>query len=266
MTGPRRVVCLTEETTETLYLLGEQDRIVGISAFTVRPREVKQDKPVVAQFIKANIEKIVALNPDLVLGFSDLQAEICADLISQGLDVYCFNQRSIGDIIEMIRTLSRLVGCPAKGDTLADGLEHNVDRARAAAEKLPAKPRVYFEEWPDPIITGIRWVSEIIEAAGGEDCFPEMRDFRLAKERIVTSDTVLERKPDLYLASWCGRKFRRDTARARPGFAVAPFTHDDRMVAIPSSIILQPGPACLTEGLWAVQDEIARVAEDLVRT
>lgn len=264
MIGPRRIVCLTEETTETLYLLGEQDRIVGISAFTVRPAEAKQEKPVVAQFIKADIEKIVALDPDLVLGFSDLQADICADVIGRGLDVYCFNQRSVASIIEMIRTLGRLVGSPAKGDDLATGLERNLYMARAAAKKLPARPRVYFEEWPDPIITGIRWVSEIIEAAGGEDCFADMRDFRLAKERIVTPAMVLERKPDLYLASWCGRKFRRNTVLARPGFAGQRFTQDDRMVEIPSSRILQPGPACLTDGLSAVQREIARVAAELV--
>lgn len=264
MIGPRRIVCLTEETTETLYLLGEQERIVGISAFTVRPPEAKQEKPVVAQFIKANIEKIVALDPDLVLGFSDLQAEICAELIGKGLHVYCFNQRSVAGIIEMIRTLGRLVGSPAKANNLAAGLERNLDLARAAAKKLPARPRVYFEEWPDPIITGIRWVSEIIEAAGGEDCFADMRDLSLAKDRIVTPATVLERKPDLYLASWCGRKFRPDTARARPGFAEAPFMRNDRMVEIPSSIILQPGPACLTDGLSAVQREIARVAAELV--
>ncbi len=231
----------------------------------MRPPKAKQEKPVVAQFIKADIEKIVALAPDLVLGFSDLQSGICADLVGKGLDVYCFNQRSVGGIIEMIRTLGRLVGCPAKADDLATGLDRNLDLARAAARKLPAKPRVYFEEWPDPIITGIRWVSEIIEAAGGEDCFADMRDLCLAKERIVTPATVLERKPDLYLASWCGRKFRRNTVLARPGFAGQRFTQDDRMVEIPSSHILQPGPACLTHGLRAVQHEIARVAEDLVR-
>ena len=263
MAGPRRIVCLTEETTETLYLLGEQDRIVGISAFTVRPPQAKRDKPVVSEFIKANIEKIVALNPDLVLGFSDLQADICRELIAHGLDVYCFNQRSIADIIEMVRTLGRLAGCARKADALASKLEGNVDRARTAAQKLPVRPRVYFEEWPDPIITGIRWVSEIIEAAGGEDCFPEMRNMRLAKDRTVSPDEVLRRKPDLYLASWCGRKFRPDTARARAGFANESFTRDDRMVEIPSSSILQPGPACLTDGLRLIQNEIARVAHDL---
>lgn len=265
MIGPRRIVCLTEETTETIYLLGEQDRIVGISAFTVRPPEAKKEKPVVSQFIKADIEKIVALKPDLVLGFSDLQAEICAELVGKGLDVYCFNQRSIVGIIEMVRTLGRLMGNRSKGDGLATELEGNLDRARAAAKELPARPRVYFEEWPDPIITGIRWVSEIIEAGGGEDCFAEMRSLGLAKDRIVTPAAVLERKPDLYLASWCGRKFRRDTALARPGFAGQRFTQDDRMVEIPSSCILQPGPACLTDGLHAVQREIARVAADLAR-
>ncbi len=266
MTGPRRIVCLTEETTETLYLLGEQDRIVGISAFTQRPPEAKRDKPVVSQFIKADFEKIVALHPDLVLGFSDLQAEVCRDLIARGRNVFCFNQRSIGEIIEMVRTLGRLVGRASKANELASDLQRNVDRARTAAQQLPIRPRVYFEEWPDPIITGIRWVSEIIEAVGGEDCFPEMRNMRMARDRTVSPDEVVQRKPDLYLASWCGRKFRTDTARSRAGFADASFTCDDRMVEIPSCSILQPGPACLTDGLRLVQSEVFRVAHDLART
>ena len=263
MIGPQRIVCLTEETTETLYLLGEQERIVGISAFTVRPPEAKQEKPVVSQFIKSDVAKILALDPDLVFGFSDLQADICSELISKGLDVYCFNQRSIAGILEMIRTLGRLVLCPEKGEALARELEGNIDRALAAAKKLPVRPRVFFEEWPDPIITGIRWVSEIIEIAGGEDCFPELRDMPLARDRIVTPDAVLAGKPDLYLASWCGRRFRRDTALARPGFPDSPMALEGRMVEIPSSVILQPGPACLSDGLAAVQEAISRVAVEL---
>jgi len=176
--------------------------------------------------------------------------------------VHCFNQRSVAEILEMIRTLGRLVGCSEQASALVDDFARNLDEARQAAKALPFRPRVFFEEWPDPIITGIRWVSEIIEAAGGTDVFSEMRDKPLAKDRVVTPEEVLERKPDLYLASWCGRKFRRDTALSRPGFADAPFARPGRIVEIPSSIILQPGPACLTEGLRAVQAEIQRVAGD----
>jgi iron complex transport system substrate-binding protein len=256
VSAPTRIVCLTEETTETLYLLGAADRIVGISAFTVRPPEAKRDKPVVSQYVKADIEKIVALKPDLVLGFSDLQAGICADLIRRGIEVYCFNQRSIAEILTMIRTLGRLVDRAGEGDALADRLAANLDRAREQAAALPFRPRVYFEEWPDPMISGIRWVSEIVDAAGGVEVFAELSEQPMAKNRVVTPQDVLDRRPDLYLASWCGRKFREDTARARPGFADAPFTHPGRMIEIPSAIILQPGPACLTDGLVAVQGAI----------
>lgn len=260
MTGPRRIICLTEETTETLYRLGVSDRIVGISAFTVRPPEAKRDKPVVSQFVRAKIDDIVALKPDLILGFSDLQSKVCAELIERGLEVYCFNQRSIRGILGMVSTLGRLVGETKRGDALAAELLGNVDAAREAARQLPVRPRVFFEEWPDPIITGIRWVVEIIEAAGGDDCFNELSKAVLAKDRIVAPAEVIERKPDLYLASWCGKKFSPDTARARPGFADALFTQEERMVAIDSSVILQPGPAALSDGLAVVQREIARVA------
>lgn len=261
MSGPRRIVCLTEETTETLYLLGEQDRIVGISAFTVRPPEAKQEKPVVSEFIRAKIDKIIALKPDLVLGYSDLQADICADLIRAGLEVYCFNQRSVSEILNSIQTLGALIAEPHKTDLLIQKLHRNIDSARQTAEALPAHPRVFFEEWPDPIITGIEWASQLIEIAGGIDCFANLGHQSLAKNRTITPEDVIQSKPDLYLASWCGKKFRPDVARARPGFAQADFTQDDRMVAIDSSIILQPGPAALTDGLQALQREIVRVAQ-----
>ena len=263
MTGPGRIVCLTEETTETLYRLGEQDRIVGISAFTVRPPQAKKEKPVVSQFIKADIEKIVDLNPDLVLAFSDLQADICSELISLGMEVYCFNQRSVDGILQMIRTLGRLIGCMEKSDRLVDELQQNIDTVRSTANHLPVRPRVYFEEWPDPIICGIQWVSEIIEIAGGIDCFSELKEMKLAKDRIVSPETVIERKPDLYIASWCGKKFRKDTALSRAGFADVPFTRDGRMIEIDSSIILQPGPACLSDGLKAVHQAIIQVSNEL---
>jgi len=263
MRGPQRIVCLTEETTETLYLLGEEDRIVGISAFTVRPPEARKGKPVVSQYVKAEIDKIVALKPDLVMAFSDLQADICAELIRRGVGVYCFNQRTIEEILEMIRTVARLVGCVEKGNQLVSKLQYGMDAGAQIGDQLPVRPRVFFEEWPDPIITGIAWVSEIIELVGGIDCFADLRDHRLAKQRIVTPEQVVERKPDLYLASWCGRAFRRDAALARHGFADAAFTRPGRIVEIPSSIILQPGPACLSDGFAALQDAVVLVADEL---
>jgi len=265
MKGPRRIVCLTEETTETLYLLGEQERIVGISAFTVRPECAKKEKPVVSQYIKADYEKIVGLAPDLVLAFSDLQAPLCAELIGRGLNVMCFNQRSVAEILEMIRALGRLVCAADKGEALAATLQGNLDRVREESSKLPARPRVFFEEWPDPIITGIRWVSELIEIAGGEDVFAELRGKGLAKDRTVTAEEVISRQPDMYLASWCGRKFRADTARGRAGFVNAAFTRDGRMFEIPSSTILQAGPASVSEGLLELQRAIALVASSMSR-
>ena len=260
MIGPRRIVCLTEETTETLYLLGEQERIVGISAFTVRPPEAKAEKPVVSQFVRAKIDEIEALRPDLILAFSDIQADICADLIKRGLPVHCFNQRTVSGIVEMIRLLGRMIGAAEKAADLARRLEGNMSRARDTANKLPFRPRVFFEEWTDPIITGIRWVSEIIEIVGGIDCFADKALMSLAEDRTVTPQEVIDRNPDLYLASWCGNAFRPQQATARQGFADASFTQDGRMFEIPSSIILQPGPACLTDGLSLVQEHIVRVA------
>lgn len=266
MAGPSRIVCLTEETTETIYLLGEQDRIVGISTFTVRPPQAKKEKPVVSQFVKADYEKILQLKPDLVLAFSDLQADICSELISQGLQVHCFNQRSLSEIFDMIHTLGRLIDCADKADRLVDELQSNLDRIRSEADKLPVRPRVYFEEWPDPIICSIRWVSQLIEIAGGEDCFADLRENASAKDRIVTPRQVIDRKPDLYLASWCGKKFRKDVARSRPGFAEAPFTQDGCMFDLDSSIILQPGPACLTDGVEAIYQAVNKVARLLTGT
>lgn len=261
--GAERIVCLTEETTEALYLMGEQDRIVGISAFTCRPPEAKRDKPIVSQFVKAKIDKILDLKPDLVLGFSDLQADICKELISHGLDVYCFNQRSIEGIFAMFYTLSALIGEVKKGEELIERFQNEIREIQKTSSQFKIRPRVYFEEWHDPIITGIRWVSELIEIAGGVDCFPEMRNRKLAKERIVNSDEILQRKPDLMLASWCGKVFREKKVKERPGFLEADFVALGRMVEIPSSIILQPGPACLSDGLKKVHFHIKEVSEKL---
>jgi len=254
-------VCLTEDTTEALYRMGEDARIVGISAFTVRPERARREKPVVSQFIKAKTDEIEALRPDLVLAFSDLQADIVADLVRRGLEVHCFNQRSVPEILGMIRRLGALIDEPAKGDTLAAGLAANLERIRAAAAKFPFRPRVYFEEWHDPLISGIRWVSELVEIAGGEDCFPEFRDARLASQRTLAGpDVVLARKPDVYIASWCGRKFRPDYLAARPGWPEAGFMKRGRVYEIDSALILQPGPAALSEGVWEIHRILAGVA------
>ena len=255
-----RIVCMTEETTECLYRMGEQARIVGISAFTVRPPEAREEKRVVSQFTKANIDEILALEPDLVLGFSDLQADICAELIRKGIEVHCFNQRSVEQILDMVRRLGAMIGEWQKGESLAQELEEGLNAVRRAAATFGRRPRVYFEEWHDPMITGIRWVSELIEIAGGEDIFPEHRSASLAKDRIVSRpELVLEREPEVYMASWCGRKFRRDYLEKRDGWSAAPFMKEGRVFEIDSSMILQPGPASLTDGVMAVHRILADV-------
>jgi len=258
---PRRIVCLTEETTEILYRMGEEGRIVGISAFTVRPPEARRDKPVVSQFVKADVEKIAALEPDLVLGFSDLQADICAALIRLGIEVHCFNQRSVVDILDVVRRLGAMIGEPEKGRTLALEMSDGLERIAMAGARFPFRPRVYFEEWPDPMISGIRWVSELIEIAGGEDVFSELRGARLAKERTLSGpEAVLSRNPDVYLAPWCGRKFRRDYLDKRPGWTEAAFMKHERVFEIESSTILQPGPGALTDGVLAIHRILAQVS------
>ena len=257
---PRRIVCLTEETTEMLYRMGEEGRIVGISAFTVRPPQARSDKPVVSQFVKADLEKIAALEPDLVLGFSDLQADICAELIRRGIEVHCFNQRSVADILDVVRRLGALIGEPEKGQALARELSDGLERIAESAARFPVRPRVYFEDWPDPLITGIRWVSELIEIAGGEDVFADRRDARLARDRTLRGpEAVLERSPDVYLASWCGRKFRRDYLDKRPGWAEAPFMKRGQVFELDSSTILQPGPGALTDGVLTIHRILAQV-------
>jgi iron complex transport system substrate-binding protein len=258
--GIRRIVCLTEETTECLYRMGEGDRVVGISAFTVRPPEARRDKPVVSQFVKAEIEKIAALGPDLVLAFSDLQADIVAELVRRGIEVHAYNQRSVAEILGMIRRLGALIGEPAKGEALAVELERGLAAIERAAAAFPRRPRVYFEEWHDPLISGIRWVSELVEIAGGEDVFPEFREARLARDRTIASpDLVLARNPEVYLASWCGRKFRPDYLAKRPGWREAPFLREGRVYEIDSSSILQPGPGALTDGVRAIHRILAGV-------
>lgn len=252
--GAHRIVCMTEETTETLYLLNEQDRIVGISGFTVRPPRARREKPRVSAFTSAKIDRILALKPDLVLGFSDLQADIAAELVRQGLEVHIFNQRSVAEILVFIRRLGGMIGTPAKADALASEFEKGLELAREAAQTLPFRPRVYFEEWDDPMISGIRWVSELIEIAGGEDCFAELSLHQSATNRIVTDPLeVVRRAPDVIVGSWCGKKFRPEKVAARPGWSDIPAVQHGRVYEIKSCDILQPGPAALTDGLRQLQ-------------
>jgi len=245
---PSRIVCLTEETTETLYLLGEGDRVVGISGYTVRPPEARA-KPKVSAFINARFDKIEALRPDLVLAFSDLQADIAAELIRRGYPVVTFNQRSVTEILRMIRMVGALVGRADRAESLVLSLERGLDRIREQAAALPRRPRVFFEEWDAPIISGIRWVDELVEIAGGESLFPDLRDQALAKNRIVTPEAVAGRDPEIIVASWCGKAMRKQTIVSRPGWDQVSAVREDRIYEIKSTYILQPGPASLTEGV-----------------
>jgi iron complex transport system substrate-binding protein len=256
-----RIVCLTEETTEALYRLGEDWRIVGISGFTVRPPRARREKPKVSAFTSANIDKIVALNPDLVLGFSDLQADIAADLVRAGVEVHVFNQRSVAGIFAMLRTLGGMIGCEAKTTALLAELGAGIEAVRARAARLPRRPRVYFEEWDQPQISAIRWVSELVELAGGIDCFPELAREPLGRNRIVRDPLEVPRRaPDIILGSWCGKKFRPARVAARPGWAAVPAVSSGELHEVKSSIILQPGPAALTDGLAAIAAIVERWA------
>jgi iron complex transport system substrate-binding protein len=250
---PERVICLTEETTETLYLLGEDWRIVGISGFTVRPPRARKEKPRVSAFTSAKIDRILALKPDLVLGFSDLQADIAAQLVRAGVEVHVFNHRSVADIFRMIRTLGGMIGQEAKTAALVAQLSGHLDGVRVRSAHLKERPRVYFEEWDDPQISGIRWVSELIGIAGGDDCFPELSVEPLGKDRIIADiGEVPRRRPDLILGSWCGKKFQPREVRERPGWQDVPAVANGDLYEIKSSIILQPGPAALTDGVDAI--------------
>jgi iron complex transport system substrate-binding protein len=262
MFPPERIVCLTEETVETLYLLGEDARIVGVSGYAVRPARVRREKPRVSAFTSADIPKILALAPDLVLAFSDLQADIVAALIRAGVAVHAFNQRDIAGILAMVRTLGALVGATEKAERLAAGLEARVNAARARAGALARRPRVYFEEWDEPMISGIGWVSELVTAAGGRDVFPELAGKKSARERIVTAEAVIARAPDIILGSWCGKKFVPEKVAARPGFAAVPAVRTGWLREVKSPLILQPGPAALTDGLDALCAIVADWAAD----
>jgi iron complex transport system substrate-binding protein len=255
MFPPERIVCLTEETVETLYLLGEERRIVGVSGYAVRPPRVRREKPRVSAFISADFEKIIALKPDLVLTFSDLQADIAAELIRRNIAVHAFNQRDVAGIFAMIRTLGALVGASAQAKSLAVSLQGRLDAAREEAARLPRRPRIYFEEWDEPMISGLKWVSELIEAAGGVEVFPALAANKSAKDRIVTPAAVIEAAPDIIIGSWCGKKFVPAKVTARTGFAAIPAVRDNELHEIKSALILQPGPAALTDGL----DQLVRI-------
>jgi iron complex transport system substrate-binding protein len=260
-TYPERIVCLTEETTETLYLLGEDWRIVGISGFTVRPARARREKPRVSAFTSAKTDRIIALRPDLVLGFSDLQADIAAQLIRAGIEVHVFNHRSVNEILRMISVLGGMIGCEGKTRVLLQKLQQGLAEVERRAQALPRRPRVYFEEWDEPQISGIRWVSELITLAGGEDCFPELARQSLGRDRIIADALEVPRRaPDIILGSWCGKKFQPASVRSRPGWQDIPAVQGGYVREIKSALILQPGPAALTDGVQAIQQIIAEWA------
>jgi iron complex transport system substrate-binding protein len=251
---PSRIVCLTEEPTEVLYAIGESQRIVGISGFTVRPAQARQEKPKVSAFTSAKLDRILALEPDLAIGFSDIQADIAQALIKSGVEVWIANHRSVDGILAYVQRLCALVGAAAKGEAYAAELAAGLDDVRRAAAALPRRPKVYFEEWDDPPISCIRWVSELIAIAGGDDIFPERAQSALARGRILDDPgEVIRRAPDIVIGSWCGKKFRPQTVAARPGWGEIPAVRDGELHEVKSPLILQPGPAALTDGLQALQ-------------
>jgi len=259
MIGPQRIVCLTEEPTEVLYALGEQDRIVGISGFTVRPPRARKEKPKVSAFTSAKIDEILKLQPDFVVGFSDIQADIAAELVRRGVEVWISNHRGVEGILDYVRRLGALVGVGDKANDYADELRRGLDAIEAESAMLPRRPKVYFEEWDEPPITGIRWVAELVRIAGGDDVFPERALQPLAKGRILEDgDEVIRRAPDIILGSWCGKKFRPEKVAARPGWNAIPAVRDGELHEVKSPLILQPGPAALTDGVR----EIAKIIRE----
>ena len=253
MAGPQRIVCLTEEPTEVLYALGEDARIVGISGFTVRPPRARREKPKVSAFTSAKIDEILELKPDFVVGFSDIQADIAGELIRRGVEVWISNHRSVAGIVDYVRRLGALVGAAAAADAYADSLERGLEDIEREAATLPRRPKVYFEEWDEPRITGIQWVAELVRIAGGDDIFPERAACSLAKDRILANDDeIIARAPDIVLGSWCGKKFQPAKVAARAGWENVPAVRDHELHEIKSPLILQPGPAALTDGVRAI--------------
>ncbi len=260
--APRRIVCLTEETTEWLYLLGEEARIVGISGYTVRPRRAREEKPKVSAFLTAKIDRILALEPDCVFGFSDLQADIAAALVRQGVQVTVFNQRSVEEIFSMLYQVAALVGRAERGLALLHDMRARLDAIAGMARTLPRRPRVFFEEWDEPPISCIRWVSELVGIAGGDDCFPELAVMPLGKDRIVADPAeIIRRAPDIVVGSWCGKKFRPERVAARPGWQMVPAVRDGQLFEVKSADILQPGPAALTDGVEQLHRIVQRWCE-----
>lgn len=250
---PERIICLTTETVEVLYMLGEQLRIVGISGYTTRPAEARKQKPKISAFTSAKISKILDLKPDLVLGFSNLQADIAAALIKAGVEVHVFNQRSVDDILRMILTTGRLVGAGEKAEKIVLNIEQQIETVRETTCNFLRKPKVYFEEWDEPMMCSIRWAAELINIAGGEDCFPELSQFHSARERVVTPAQVLARQPDIIIGSWCGKKFQAEQVIAREGWGDIPAVKNGFVFEIKSADILQPGPSVFTYGLPQLQ-------------
>ncbi|MES2787025.1 MAG: cobalamin-binding protein [Pseudomonadota bacterium] len=248
--GPRRIVCLTEEATEWLYLLGQQERIVGISGYTVRPRKAREEKPKVSAFLSAKIDKIIDLKPDCVFGFSDLQADIAAELIRKGVQVTIFNQRSIDEIFSMLYQVAAMVGEVERGEQLLARMRERLDAIEKLGRAFVRRPRVYFEEWDEPPISAIRWVSQLVGIAGGDDCFPELAVMPMGKDRIIAdSAEIIRRNPDIIIGSWCGKKFRAGKVAARAGWEAVNAVRDGQLFEIKSPDILQPGPAALTDGV-----------------
>jgi len=248
--GPQRIVCLTEETTEWLYLLGQEAKIVGISGYTVRPRRAREEKPKVSAFLSAKIEKILALKPDCVFGFSDLQADIAALLIRAGVQVTVFNQRSVDEIFSMLYQVAAMVGEAKQGEQRLLQMRHQLDAIQETSSKYICRPKIYFEEWDEPHISAIRWVSELISIAGGDDCFPELALMPMGKDRIIADgQTIVDRAPDIIVGSWCGKKFRAEKVAARVGWQDIPAVKNKQLFEIKSADILQPGPAALTDGV-----------------
>ena len=264
--GPQRIVCLTEETTEWLYLLGQEARIVGISGYTVRPRRAREEKPKVSAFLSAKIDKILALQPDCVLGFSDLQADIAAALIRAGVQVTVFNQRSVDEIFSMLFQVAAMVDCVEEGSRQIAAMQAGLAAIRQAATEREAsgrrRPRVFFEEWDEPHISAIRWVSELVGLAGGDDCFPELATQSLGKDRIIASgDEIVRRNPDIIIGSWCGKKFRPEKVAQRPGWQDVAAVRSGQLFEIKSADILQPGPAAVTDGVAQLAAIIGRWSE-----
>ena len=265
--GPQRIVCLTEEPTEVLYAIGEQDRIVGISGFTVRPPRARREKPKVSAFTSAKIGEILALEPDFVVGFSDIQADIARELIAAGIEVWISNHRSVAQILDYIRRLGALVGAAARADALARRAEEHIAQVEKSAARLARRPRVYFEEWDEPMISGIRWVAELVRSAGGDDIFPERAAKSLARDRIIADpQEVIARAPDIIIGSWCGKKFRPERVAARPGWQATAAVRDGELHEVKSPLILQPGPAALFDGLDALHRIIMAWAKTAVES